>query len=164
MGHGRAYSPKHHLKTLFMSTASATPDTLQLGHQRLDADHDEFIALAQQLRQAGADNVVAAHDALAAHARAHFALEDSLMAPHDFASKECHVDEHAAVLASFDEVRTVLLQGRTELAARFADRLIAWLPEHVDALDRHLAKFIFFQQTGGAPVLIRRTSPQGTPC
>lgn len=139
-----------------MPNAFPPSDTLHLGHQRLDEDHDEFLALAQQLREAGADEVVAAHDALADHARTHFALEDLLMAPHDFASKECHVDEHAAVLASFDEVRIALVQGRTEIAARFADRLIAWLPEHVDALDRHLAKFIFFKKTGGAPVLIRR--------
>jgi hemerythrin len=127
-----------------------------VGHQRLDQDHEEFLALALVLRRATGEAVLPAHDALHEHARQHFAFEDALMAPHDFASKACHVDEHAAVLKSFDEVRTALLAGRTAVAVRFADHIIDWLPEHVDALDRQLAKYIFYRQTGGAPVLLQR--------
>lgn len=127
-----------------------------IGHARLDQDHGEFLALALGLRQAGGDDVLRAFDALHAHAREHFAFEDAIMAPHDFASRECHVDEHAAVLHSFDEVRAALLAGQARVAARFADRIMAWLPEHVDALDRHLAKYLFHRQTGGAPVLLHR--------
>ena len=44
---------------------------------------------------------------------------------------------------------------RHDKAPSFADRLLEWLPEHVDALDRHLAKYIFYRKTGGAPVLLQ---------
>jgi hemerythrin len=134
----------------------STPLPPSIGHARLDDDHAEFIDLVRCLGRATGDGVLAAFDALHAHAIGHFAYEDDLMAPHDFASKECHVDEHAAVLKSCEDVRAAILSGRTDIAARFADRLAAWLPEHVDALDRHLAKFIFYRQTGGAPVLLHR--------
>lgn len=127
-----------------------------IGYARLDEDHDEFVGLVSRLRHAGSEDVLAAHAALHDHAIQHFAFEDSLMGPHDFASKECHLDEHAAVLHSFDEVRTALLAGNAAVAARFADHLLEWLPAHVDALDRQLAKFIFYRETGGAPVLLHR--------
>jgi len=32
----------------------------------------------------------------------------------------------------------------------------AALPEHIDALDRQLAKLLFHRQTVGAPILLRR--------
>ena len=139
-------------------------EIMQIGHDRLDDDHEEFVAIAVRLRDATGEAVLPAFAALHAHARAHFAMEDELMAPHDFASKECHVDEHAAVLQSFEEVGAALHAGQSALAARFAAQLLAWLPEHVDALDRHLAKFIFFKQTGGAPVLLRRDHRKDLSC
>jgi len=128
----------------------------QIGHPRLDDEHGEFVELAMQLRAANDDALLFVYDTLHAHARSHFAFEESLMAPYEFASKACHVEEHAAVLKSFEEVREAVLGGRSRIARSLADQIIAWLPEHVDALDRHLAKFIFFQKTGGAPVLLRR--------
>ncbi len=47
-------------------------------------------------------------------------------------------------------------EGKVHVARNMASSLIEWLPEHVDALDRQLAKFLFHRQTGGAPVLLRR--------
>ena len=78
------------------------------------------------------------------------------MATTEFSSKECHIDEHAAVRKSFEEVLAAIQDGKPEVATRFAQQILAWLPEHADALDRHLTKQLFHQQTGGAPVLLHR--------
>jgi hemerythrin len=131
----------------------------RLGDNRLDDDHDEIRSLAQGLRNAGAADRLQAFDALHAQVLAHFAMEDALMAPHDFSSKECHVDEHAAVRQSFDEVRIAVEAGRADIASRFADHFLSWLPAHADALDRQLAKLLFLRKTGGAAVMLHRSSP-----
>ena len=128
----------------------------RLGHERLDDDHDTMYALALDLSGGSVQHIPAAFDALHAHALEHFAIEDELMATTEFSSKECHIDEHAAVRKSFDEVRVAIQSGRPEVASRFAHQILAWLPEHADALDRHLTKLLFQKQTGGAPVLIHR--------
>ena len=130
----------------------------RLGDDRLDDDHDEIRSLAQGLRSVNASTRLQAFDALHAQVLAHFAMEDALMAPHEFSSKECHVDEHAAVRQSFDEVRVAVEAGRADVAARFADHFLSWLPEHADALDRQLAKLLFYRKTGGAVVMLHRPS------
>ncbi len=131
----------------------------RLGDDRLDDDHDEIRSLAQGLRSASASNRLAAFDALHAQVLAHFAMEDALMAPHDFSSKECHVDEHAAVRQSFEEVRVAVEAGRGDIASRFANHFLSWLPDHADALDRQLAKLLFYRKTGGAAVMLHRSLP-----
>jgi hemerythrin len=135
------------------------PGAPRIGHPQMDEDHEHFLVLIANVQAAPVDERLSAFDTLFAHARTHFAAEDEIMAPHDFASKECHVDEHRAVLVSFGEVRQALVDGRIDVLSSFLGQLAAWLPEHVDALDRQLAKFVFFKQTGGAPVLIRRLQP-----
>jgi hemerythrin len=131
----------------------------RLGDDRLDDDHEEIRSLAQAFRVADASGRLQAFDALHAQVLEHFATEDALMAPHDFSSKECHVDEHAAVRQSFAEVRVAIEAGRADVASRFADHFLFWLPEHADALDRQLAKLLFYRKTGGAAVMLRRQMP-----
>lgn len=139
-----------------MADTDSYPGVPHLGHVRLDDDHDKMHELAFDLRAAGPQQIQAAFDALHTHALAHFAMEDDLMATSEFSSKECHIDEHIALRKSFDEVRAAIEAGRTDVAVRFAHQFLAWLPEHADALDRHLTKLLFHKQTGGAPVLIHR--------
>jgi hemerythrin len=141
---------------MLMSSSTALPSSLGTGHAGIDQDHEELLALCQSLPQTLDDELPAAFHALHARFAAHFAQEDALMAQQDFSSRQCHLDEHAAVLQSFEDVGVALREGRMDPARRMGTALIDWLPEHIDALDRHLAKFMFYQQTGGAPVLIRR--------
>src|SRR5207244_1227688 len=100
--------------------------------------------------------LAAAFDQLHARFAEHFSKEDALMDAEDFSSRQCHLDEHAAVLQSFGQARALLQQGKLQPARNMATQLINWLPEHIDALDRQLAKFLFHRQTGGAPILLRR--------
>ncbi|WP_077002799.1 bacteriohemerythrin [Variovorax sp. KK3] len=139
------------------STHEAPPDlSLATGHAQFDDDHDALMAASLELRVASDEAFDAGFAALHAHFADHFATEDELMATHDFASRECHLDEHAAVLRSFDEARQLLREGRREPARRMTAEIVNWLPGHIDALDRQLAKFLFHRRTGGAPVLLRR--------
>lgn len=141
-----------------METENATNPSLltPIGHDELDHEHAELLNLCLQLASATDNSVEPLFDVLYKRFSEHFATEDSLMAPHDFSSRQCHLDEHAAVLRSFAEVKEVLRTGSVEPAHRLGLSLAEWLPQHVDALDRHLTKFLFYRQTGGAPVLVRR--------
>lgn len=129
---------------------------LATGHAQIDDDHDHLISAARALRDADDDLFIAGFTALHASFAEHFAAEDGLMASQDFASRDCHLDEHAAVLASFEEVGGLMRAGRPGPARRMVEEIVRWLPEHIDALDRQLAKFVFHRNTGGAPVLLRR--------
>lgn len=128
----------------------------QTGYGSIDDDHDELLNLALALLNVSDEELPAAFDRLQGRFAEHFSREDLLMATADFSSRQCHLDEHAAVLQSFEQVRSLVLEGKVHVVRNMASRLIEWLPEHVDALDRQLAKFLFHRQTGGAPVLLRR--------
>jgi hemerythrin-like metal-binding protein len=137
------------------SALSPLPVSLATANAQND-DHQELLGLARDLAAAADEDLAAGFEALHSRFAEHFAVEDAWMAGHDFSSRECHLDEHAAVLRSFEEVGALLRGGDLQSVRRMALALADWLPEHIDALDRHLAKFMFFQQTGGAPVLLHR--------
>jgi hemerythrin len=73
-----------------------------------------------------------------------------------YGSAGCHIDEHAAVLRSLDEVRTMLADGRTEVVRSFARALVDWFPEHVRVMDQGLARWLVQRKLGASPVVIRR--------
>lgn len=138
------------------TSAAELPAALVTGHASIDGDHEELLALATACATAPDERVQADFTALRTRFTEHFAEEDALMAGVDFSSRECHLDEHAAVLQSFEQAAGLLQDGERQAARRMARALADWLPEHIDALDRHLAKFLFHRRTGGAPVLLHR--------
>ena len=137
-----------------------TQSTLHLGHSAIDVSHDEFTRLVAALAEADDAATAPRFERLALHLREHFGDEDRLMRETGFPSQQCHLDEHAAVLASVEDVRRALQQGRPETARRLAHALTGWFPEHVDAMDRGLATWAFRQRTGGAPMVLQRTAPR----
>jgi hemerythrin-like metal-binding protein len=138
------------------AAVAALPATLATGDAGIDDDHEELFALAAGVATGPDEQVEPAFLALQARFAEHFAREDALMADEDFSSRQCHLDEHAAVLQSFEQTAALLRKGQRESARRMAKALADWLPEHIDALDRHLAKRLFHRRTGGAPVLFHR--------
>jgi len=142
--------------TSVTSVATELPPALVTGHASIDDDHEELLALANRCAVTSDEQLQADFLALQARFAEHFAQEDALMAGVDFSSRECHLDEHAAVLQSFEQAAGLLRDGQNEPARRMAHALAGWLPEHIDALDRQLAKFLFHRRTGGAPVLLHR--------
>jgi hemerythrin len=81
------------------------------------------------------------------------------MAETDFPGRECHADEHAAVLRSMEAVRRRLAGGEVAPARNLARALADWLPPHVSHLDSALSHWMCKQRFGGKPVVLRSTRP-----
>ncbi len=146
-----------------MSDASHAPqsaldwsDAFVLGHEPMDATHREFVALVRAMQtgpEAGLAGLLADFEA---HARRHFEEEDRWMLETGFPPRECHMDEHAAVLRSVVEVREVVARGEFDQVRRLADALADWFPRHADWLDSALAHWLCKRAYGGKPVVLRR--------
>lgn len=142
-----------------------TDSSLNLGDPVLDREHIELKRLIEALLQAPAAEALAALDALKAHAGKHFELEDGDLRRLGGANATCHLDEHAAVLRSLDEVREVLARPEPppDLTRRLATELMRWLPEHVQAMDAGIASVRTKERFGGVPIqLTRRGPPTGS--
>jgi hemerythrin len=135
----------------------AWSDSFVLGYGPMDEVHEEFVGIVGAMKSAPDAELPALLDAFARHAQAHFAAEDSWMNQTDFPARDCHVGEHAAVLASVQAVRRRLAQdGDCEPARRLVAHLQAWFPGHADYLDSALSHWMCKLRWGGKPVVVRR--------
>jgi hemerythrin-like metal-binding protein len=138
----------------------ATPlvwnDSLLLGDPEMDAVHEEFVACIGAVMNAPQADVVHALAELERQAISHFSMEDTWMRENDFPAKDCHIDEHAAVLASLAGVRQRVAAGEFAMAYDVARALADWFPGHADYLDSALAAWMCKRRWGGKPVVIRR--------
>ena len=143
-----------------MNTSTQTvlswSDRLLLGFPDIDAEHREFVDCVQALQLAGADTVAQRLEAFAQHARKHFETEDRWMQDTGFPPRQCHIDEHAAVLKSVAEVQALVAAGNTGIVKSLADELARWFPGHADHLDSALAAWLCKQRWNAKPVVIRR--------
>lgn len=132
-------------------------DDLATGHAGIDATHHDFIAVANRLFVATDDDLLQCLRDFERHAQSHFAQEDALMRGSAYPSAGCHVDEHAAVLASVAEVIVLVeTQRRLDIGRDLTDHLLRWFPGHTDHMDKSLAQWLVKRATGGAPVTLRR--------
>jgi len=74
----------------------------------------------------------------------------------EFPPRQCHMDEHAAVLASIAEVQEVVAKGNLVEARRLATALADWFPRHTAHLDSALSHWMSKLRWGAKPVVIRR--------
>jgi hemerythrin len=125
-----------------------------LGLAEIDAAHEAFSLHLAVLRGAAPAQQRGALEAFAVHCRAHFDTEAQLMADSGFPGPDCHLDEHAAVLRSLDEVLS--LHDLAPVLPRLAAALGDWFPAHVDHLDSALAAWVVKRRTGGVPLVLRR--------
>ncbi len=128
----------------------------------MDAVHREFVDTVQALQTAQDADLPRCLESFVAHARSHFETEDRWMVETDFPARACHIEEHAAVLASVEQVRQLLAQGNLTECRRLADELARWFPGHADYLDSALSHWICKQRLGGTPVVLRRDLGQMT--
>jgi hemerythrin len=139
-------------------------DALLLGFPAMDRRHQEFVETLDALRSAADGELGPKLEALRVHLEEHFGEEDKWMADTQFPPRDCHIDEHAAVLKSVREVQALLAQGGHEAICRdLADELARWFPGHADYLDSALAAWMCKQRHGGKPVVIRRSVAEGPP-
>jgi hemerythrin len=138
------------------STSITWSDNLLLGFPRIDDEHREFVELLQALQQAPDAEFAGRLERFAEHARAHFAAEDAWMRDTDFPAGQCHIDEHAAVLRSVDDVSALVAQGNVAEGRRLADALADWFPPHAQHLDSALSHWMCKRELGGKPIVLRR--------
>lgn len=132
-------------------------DGLLLGYAPMDHVHQAFVDGVAHLQSCADHELSGALDALQAHLQDHFGSEDQWMKETDFPARDCHIEEHAAVLTSVQQVRERLAQqGDVAVCRRLADELARWFPGHADYLDSALAHWMCQQRLGGKPVVIRR--------
>lgn len=143
-------------------TAPTPDDTMQwgdhflLGFGPMDDVHEDFVGLVARMQAATDEALPALLDEFAVHLKHHFELEDRWMVETEFPPRDCHMDEHAAVLKSVTEVQGVLAEGRVDIARDLIEHLAAWFPGHADHLDSALAHWMSKQRHGGKPVVLRR--------
>lgn len=111
-------------------------------HPQMDATHQEFVVLLNELeaaRVAQADDVIARYDALVEHTIEHFAQEDRWMAATGFTPENCHSNQHKQVLDLLREVRRrVVDEGQDELIPRLLPELATWFEQHAQSMDAAL--------------------------
>lgn len=134
-------------------------DAFLLGHGPMDTVHEEFVDIVGRLQRADNAALPALMDELVRHLKAHFEMEDKWMLETDFPPRGCHMDEHAAVLASVEEVRAEMEQGDPAICRDLVEHLAAWFPGHADHLDSALAHWMSKLRFGGKPVVLRRDLP-----
>lgn len=142
-------------------TAPNTPpmqwqDSLLLGYTPMDAVHEEFVHCVAALQRGTDADFANLMAELERHAVEHFEQEDRWMESTEFPARECHINEHAAVLKSVRDVRALVAQGDFSECRRLADALADWFPGHADYLDSALAHWMCKRTHGGKPVVIRR--------
>lgn len=131
-------------------------DAYLLGFQPMDDTHREFVEIVSAMINAG-DAEFAAHlDAFARHAETHFEQERGWMEASNFPAKDCHNDEHDAVMKSVRDVIKVVAAGDVDEGRRLAAELMRWFPGHADYLDASLAQWMVKKSLGGAPIVLRR--------
>ena len=125
----------------------AWDETLDTGHARKDAEHQEQAQLINRLRNAvesgeGKAACAKALNGIIDHAKTHFELEQRLMTQHQYPKLEQHAAEHAMLIRqaldhrqSFD-VDTAA--GRSALM-QFPE---IWLAYHILFSDKELAAFL----------------------
>ncbi len=131
-------------------------DALLLGMPEMDDEHRAFVSRIHALQTAEPHAV---HQRLAdfeQHARAHFEAEDRWMRETEFPPRQCHIDEHAAVLKSVAEVQALVAAGRTDIVQGLADELARWFPGHAQHLDSALAAWVSKRKWGAKPVVLKR--------
>ena len=128
----------------------------ELGYAPMDSIHAEFEALLLRANTPGVQEWVQLLAEIDAHLRSHFEAEDRWMLETDFPPRDCHMDEHAAVLKSSGEVLQLARQGNFHAAPSFVASLAQWFPGHADYLDSALAAWMCKRQFGGKPVVLHR--------
>ena len=68
--------------------------------------------------------------------------KNKMMEETKFPPRQCHIDEHMAVLNSLTEVRELLTKGHFNIGASLVNELAKWFPGHVTHLDSALSHWI----------------------
>ena len=131
-------------------------DGFLLGFGAMDDEHRELVSLIGLIQGCPDADLLAHLRRLAVYAHEHFRVEDAWMQETEFPPRECHMDEHAAVLHSVDQVVARVGEGDIAEGRRLAEALADWFPGHAQHLDSALSHWMCKRRLGGKPVVLRR--------
>lgn len=137
-------------------------DRYLLGFDQMDEIHAEFVSIVAQLQTAPDNDLFSLLDRFAHHAEAHFEQEKMWMESTEFPPRECHIEQHEAVLKSVHEVQQLVAAGNFAICRALARELAAWFPKHTDHMDSALAQWMCKKRHGGVPVVFRRQATAHT--
>ena len=112
---------------------------MTLGVADMDATHQEFIALADQLLAAGDAEFPGLFATLREHTLRHFEHEKVLMKACRFPAIGEHESEHLRVLGELAHFASGLKRGRLASARAYAQGLPQWFATHLATMDAALA-------------------------
>lgn len=132
-------------------------DAYELGWPAMDQTHKEMVELTRATIDATDEEIHERFARLKEHTEAHFEQENRWMEETEFPPRDCHIDEHNAVLASMREVSEALADGGdVEFARNISRELARWFPGHADYLDSALAHWLVKRDTGGKPIVFHK--------
>ena len=134
-------------------------DSYLLGYGPMDDTHREFVEVVQRLSTCADADLEKNLAEFRAHAEAHFDMENRWMRDTEFPPRDCHIDEHAAVMGSVKEVQELLANGNLKhvgIARGLIAELINWFPGHAIHLDSALSHWMVKRSHGGKPVVFRK--------
>ena len=140
-------------------------DSHLLGYTPMDEIHEEFVQLVGKMQEAADEQLPELLEdselpsllqAMQTHLQHHFAEEDQWMLSTGFPPRDCHIDEHSAVLKSVGEVKALLGMGNAQVCRDLVTALADWFPGHATHLDSALAHWMCKRSLGGKPVVLRR--------
>jgi len=134
----------------------ASQGPIKLGFLPMDEIHEEFDTLVARTLTCADTELPEQLELLLQHLRSHFNTEDQWMQLTNFPARECHINEHAAVLRSAEQVQPLVVAGNIEIGRTFATELDKWFRTHADYLDSALAVWMCKRRLGGAPVVLHR--------
>ena len=135
-------------------------DNHVLGYTPMDDIHEEFVDLIGQMQVASDAQLPELLNAMQAHLQSHFDEENLWMMETEFPPRDCHIEQHDAVLKSVAEVQEVLAQGNVDVCRSLVAALADWFPGHATHLDSALAHWMCKRRLGGKPVVLRRMQPE----
>lgn len=128
----------------------------ELGYTPMDIIHAELDGLLARAEQTSDEGWIPLLEEIDAHLRSHFSDEDRWMEETAFPPRDCHMDEHAAVLRSSEGVLALARGGDLQPSRGFVEELGRWFPGHADYLDSALAAWMCKRSFGGKPVVLHR--------
>ena len=134
----------------------ANDQVSELGFGPMDQIHAEFDELLARASPPFTGDWLNLLAAVEAHLRSHFEAEDRWMRETGFPPRDCHIDEHAAVLRSSEEVLALARRGDFRAAPSFVAELARWFPGHAQYLDSALAAWMCQREFGGKPIVLQR--------
>lgn len=120
-------------------------ENLALGVPAMDATHEEFVALCNELLAAPDAERLPILNRFIAHTVAHFAQEDRWMEELDFPAVDCHRNEHRRVLEVLEAVKGKWMEGSEDgrrLLTQLLEELPPWFEQHASTMDAALAWYI----------------------